>query len=205
MASPITIKKYGNRRLYDTSRSRYINLEELASLVREGGDIEVRDAKTGEDLTREVLMQVLLEVLRGQDLLPVSMLHRMIRATGDSPWQRGLYRQLAAGLRFVTEQLDQMEQAFGWAQAPRTSWPLEGFDAFSGMGLPTGWAAGARGGGDRGRTRSPSEPAGAAEPEPPPESPQGVPDEKSPSEASEEGELADLRSRLADLERRLKS
>ena len=54
-AEPIIIKKYANRRLYDTSTSSYVTLDHLSELVREGRDFEVRDAKTGEDLTRQVL------------------------------------------------------------------------------------------------------------------------------------------------------
>ena len=57
-AEPIIIKKYANRRLYDTSTSSYVTLDHLSELVREGRDFEVRDAKTGEDLTRQVLTQI---------------------------------------------------------------------------------------------------------------------------------------------------
>ena len=56
----VIIKKYGNRRLYDSARSRYINLEELAAIIRAGEAVQVVDAKTNEDLTHEVLMQVVL-------------------------------------------------------------------------------------------------------------------------------------------------
>ena len=64
----VIIKKYGNRRLYDSARSRYINLEELAAIIRAGEAVQVVDAKTNEDLTHEVLMQVVLEVLKGDAL-----------------------------------------------------------------------------------------------------------------------------------------
>jgi len=75
----VIIKKYGNRRLYDSARSRYINLEELAAIIRAGEAVQVVDAKTNEDLTHEVLMQVVLEVLKGDALLPTTLLRRLIR------------------------------------------------------------------------------------------------------------------------------
>lgn len=104
-----TIKKYANRRLYDTEASTYINLEGLADLVRAGEDVRVVDVKTGEDLTREVLLQVVLEVLDGVDFLPVGMLRRIIRATGKDAASRALRTQLATGLTLVSDQLDRME------------------------------------------------------------------------------------------------
>lgn len=106
------VKKYPNRRLYDTSRSVYINLEELAGLVRAGHEVQVVDAKTGEDLTRDVLLQVVLEVLKGAELLPIGMLRRMIRASGDDPASRMLRAQLSTGLELMSRQLDQLEGVF---------------------------------------------------------------------------------------------
>lgn len=105
----ITIKKYPNRRLYDTSRSTYVNLEDLAQRIREGEELRVIDTKTGADLTKEVLLQIVLEVLRGVDLLPLGMLRRIIRASGTSPVHLSLRRQLATGLELVSTQLDNME------------------------------------------------------------------------------------------------
>ncbi|NMB76750.1 MAG: hypothetical protein GYA21_16660 [Myxococcales bacterium] len=79
---PIRIRKYGNRRLYDTSRSRYITLEELASLVRAGNSVLVQDAKDGRDLTRAVLTQAILEEQERLDLLPTELLESIIRVQG---------------------------------------------------------------------------------------------------------------------------
>ncbi len=62
----IVIKKYANRRLYDTSNSRYINLEDIAALVRNGKDVQVVDASTGEDITRVTLTQIIVEDAKGQ-------------------------------------------------------------------------------------------------------------------------------------------
>ncbi|MFN4226462.1 MAG: polyhydroxyalkanoate synthesis repressor PhaR [Hyphomonas sp.] len=76
---PIIIKKYANRRLYDTSTSSYVTLEHLSDLVREGRDFEVRDAKTGEDLTRQVLTQIIFEQeTKGQGALPLNFLRQLI-------------------------------------------------------------------------------------------------------------------------------
>ena len=76
---PIIIKKYANRRLYDTSTSSYVTLDHLSDLVREGRDFEVRDAKTGEDLTRQVLTQIIFEQeTKGEGALPLNFLRQLI-------------------------------------------------------------------------------------------------------------------------------
>ena len=78
-AGPIIIKKYANRRLYDTSTSCYVTLDHLSDLVREGRDFEVRDAKTGEDLTRQVLTQIIFEhETKGEGALPLNFLRQLI-------------------------------------------------------------------------------------------------------------------------------
>src|SRR5271165_6635427 len=78
----IVIKKYANRRLYDTSGSRYINLEDIATLVRNGKDLQVVDAKTGEDLTRVTLTQIIVEDAKGQPTgLPLELLRQLIVAS----------------------------------------------------------------------------------------------------------------------------
>jgi len=75
----IIIKKYANRRLYDTSTSSYVTLDHLSELVREGRDFEVRDAKTGEDLTRQVLTQIIFEQeTKGEGALPLNFLRQLI-------------------------------------------------------------------------------------------------------------------------------
>jgi polyhydroxyalkanoate synthesis repressor PhaR len=83
--APVIIKKYANRRLYDTSSSAYVTLDFLRELVREGVEFTVLDAKSGEDLTRQVLAQIIFEQeSRGQTLLPVNFLRQLIRFYGDS-------------------------------------------------------------------------------------------------------------------------
>jgi polyhydroxyalkanoate synthesis repressor PhaR len=81
----ITIKKYANRRLYNTDASTYVTLEDLAVMVKEGTDFLVKDAKSGEDITRSVLTQIIFEEEnKGQNLLPINFLRQLIRFYGDS-------------------------------------------------------------------------------------------------------------------------
>ena len=81
----VTIKKYANRRLYDTESSSYITLDRLAELVREGREFEVVDAKSGEDITRHVLTQIIVdEESRGSTMLPVNFLKQLIGLYGNS-------------------------------------------------------------------------------------------------------------------------
>ncbi|HMC61351.1 MAG TPA: polyhydroxyalkanoate synthesis regulator DNA-binding domain-containing protein [Candidatus Solibacter sp.] len=79
---PVVIRKYPNRRLYDTSARRYVNLDDVAAQVRQGADVRVVDAKTGEDLTRVVLTQIIVEDARDQPAgLPLELLRQLVMAT----------------------------------------------------------------------------------------------------------------------------
>ena len=84
--APITIKKYANRRLYNTATSSYVTLDHLSQMVKDGDDFVVFDAKTGEDITRSVLTQIIVEEESkgGQNLLPISFLRQLIGFYGDS-------------------------------------------------------------------------------------------------------------------------
>jgi polyhydroxyalkanoate synthesis repressor PhaR len=82
---PVIIKKYANRRLYNTQTSSYVTLDHLAAMVKEGTEFEVQDARTGEDITRPVLTQIIFEEeAKGQSLLPIKFLRQLIRFYGDS-------------------------------------------------------------------------------------------------------------------------
>jgi polyhydroxyalkanoate synthesis repressor PhaR len=84
-APVITIKKYANRRLYNTATSSYVTLEHLAEMVKDGAEFIVTDAKTGEDITRSVLTQIIVEQeAKGQNLLPIKFLRQIIGFYGDS-------------------------------------------------------------------------------------------------------------------------
>jgi polyhydroxyalkanoate synthesis repressor PhaR len=81
----VTIKKYANRRLYDTESSTYITLDRLAQMVREGREFEVIDAKSGDDITRQVLTQIIVdEEARGSTMLPINFLKQLIGLYGNS-------------------------------------------------------------------------------------------------------------------------
>jgi polyhydroxyalkanoate synthesis repressor PhaR len=81
----IVIKKYGNRRMYDTAASRYVNLDDMAALIRQGKDVKVVDAKTGEDLTRVTLTQIITEDARDQSAgLPLELLRQLIVASDQA-------------------------------------------------------------------------------------------------------------------------
>lgn len=83
--APVVIKKYANRRLYNTQTSSYVTLDHLATMVKDGTEFEVRDARTGEDITRSVLTQIIFEEeAKGQSLLPIRFLRQLIRFYGDS-------------------------------------------------------------------------------------------------------------------------
>src|SRR5271170_1147519 len=84
-SKPVVVKKYANRRLYNTATSSYVTLDDLAKLIKEGGDFVAHDAKTGEDITRSVLTQIIVEQeQKGQNLLPISFLRQLIGLYGDS-------------------------------------------------------------------------------------------------------------------------
>lgn len=115
---PITIKKYANRRLYNTGTSTYVTLEDLAVMVKKGEDFVVYDAKTGEDITRSVLGQIIFEQenKEGQNLLPVTFLRQLIRFYGDS-MQVLVPRYLDLSLENLTREQDKfrelMDSTFG--------------------------------------------------------------------------------------------
>ena len=82
---PVVVKKYANRRLYNTATSSYVTLGDLAKMIKHGGNFVAYDAKTGEDITRQVLTQIIVEQeQKGQNLLPISFLRQLISLYGDS-------------------------------------------------------------------------------------------------------------------------
>jgi polyhydroxyalkanoate synthesis repressor PhaR len=115
---PDRIKKYANRRLYNTATSSYVTLEHLASMVKRGDDFVVHDGKTGEDITRSVLTQVIFEQedKQGQSLLPINFLRHLIRFYGDS-LQMFVARYLEVSLEMLTRDQEKfrkhMAQVFG--------------------------------------------------------------------------------------------
>jgi len=110
VVQPLLIKKYVNRRLYDTEASRYITLEELAGLIRGGREVRVVDAKTNADLTKMVLLQIISETEKADDVLPVSFLRKVIQFS-DSSAREALQRYLSFSLdSFMNAQRDLQTQ-----------------------------------------------------------------------------------------------
>ena len=145
----MVVKKYGNRRLYDTDASRYITLEELAESIRRGKDVRVVDAKTNEDLTQVTLAQIILESRGASRLLPVPLLVQLIRM-GDDALAEFFQRYVGWALQ-VYVQLKQNARTLGMLNP----FAAMGFGAPSGYGSPWGGA--------------PPPPTPEAAPEPPPE------------------------------------
>lgn len=187
-----TIKKYSNRRLYDTEESRYITLEEMTDLIKRGHDVRVVDAKTGEDLTQATLVQLVLET-KAARLLPVPLLTRLIRMQEDA---------LAEFFsRYVSFALEMYATAKSGAQAlspyvPFSTLPFSAGNALArAMGALPFWGQEA--------TQAypppgyPASPAQYAPPPPPPPSPP-------PPPAADATEVAALRSELEELKRELR-
>lgn len=110
---PITIKKYANRRLYNTGTSTYVTLEDLAAMVKQGEDFHVVDAKTGDDITHQVLTQIIFEQEnKGQNLLPINFLRQLIRFYGDSI-QSFVPKYLELSMGALTRDQHKMRDAMG--------------------------------------------------------------------------------------------
>ena len=115
---PIVIKKYANRRLYNTGTSTYVTLEDLAAMVKSGEDFTVYDAKTSEDITRSVLTQIIFEQesKAGQNLLPIAFMRQLIRFYGDN-MQMVVPKFLEASIASLTREQEKfrehMAQTFG--------------------------------------------------------------------------------------------
>lgn len=112
MSNPVIIKKYANRRLYNTQTSSYITLDDLSKMVRDGVDFEVVDAKTGHDLTRQVLAQIIFEEeTKGAAMLPMNFLRHMIRFYDDS-MQQVLPHYLEVSMDMFAENQGKIRQQF---------------------------------------------------------------------------------------------
>lgn len=112
---PVTIKKYANRRLYNTSTSSYVTLDHLAEMVHDDVNFLVYDAKSGEDITRSVLAQIIFEAEgKGQSVLPVNFLRQLISFYGDS-LQNVLPGYLEMSMEAFARNREQMKDQFGGA------------------------------------------------------------------------------------------
>jgi polyhydroxyalkanoate synthesis repressor PhaR len=123
---PVVIKKYANRRLYDTETSAYITLEDLCDRVKKGTDFIVVDAKTGQDLTRQVLTQIIFEQeTKGSQILPTDFLRSVIRFY-DGQMQGVLQQYLNASMKTFSSNQERMQSVVDNAM----SGAMGGFNAF---------------------------------------------------------------------------
>jgi polyhydroxyalkanoate synthesis repressor PhaR len=130
---PVIIKKYANRRLYNTQSSSYVTLDHLAQMVREGTDFEVRDARTGDDITRSVLAQIIFdEENKGQHLLPIQFLRQLIRFYGDS-LQAFLPSYLEMSMNSFTKNQEDMREKFSQMFGTRFGIPEMGVKEFENL------------------------------------------------------------------------
>ncbi|MEZ4223172.1 MAG: polyhydroxyalkanoate synthesis regulator DNA-binding domain-containing protein [Polyangiaceae bacterium] len=174
----VVIKKYSNRRLYDTEESRYITLDELTEKIRAGSDVAVVDAKTGEDLTQATLTQVILETSAAK-LLPVPVLMRLVRMKDDA---------LAEFFgQYVAVTLDLYLQAKHGAQAMRPYFPLASVPFSAGEALA--------------RMFSGINPWAGAPPPPPAREPMPSPP---PAEERRDSDVQSLRQELEALKKELR-
>jgi polyhydroxyalkanoate synthesis repressor PhaR len=142
---PLIIKKYENRRLYNTLTSQYINQEQVAQLVRDGHDVRVLDAATGEDITRIVLAQIVLDDAKLPDsVFPLDVLRQMIVASGKATQE--------SALRYMKAMMEMYQNAYRAMPSPLTAF------------MPAMWGPER---GTSGAPQSPGSPYGA--PAPPPD------------------------------------
>ncbi|MCB1463074.1 MAG: polyhydroxyalkanoate synthesis repressor PhaR [Nitratireductor sp.] len=205
---PIMIKKYANRRLYNTGSSTYVTLEDLATMVKAGEEFVVQDAKSGEDITRSVLAQIIFdqEGKEGQNLLPIAFLRQLIKFYGDS-MQAMIPSYLEHSMNsFAHEQekmREQMSKAFGGmgmgnlgSMEEQVHRNMEMFQKAMNMFMPFG-AAGApaegaqSGGAQSGSAQSGNESAG------------GKSSEAQAASGQEDTDIKDLKDQLAQLQKRL--
>ncbi len=175
----VVIKKYGNRRLYDTGDSKYVTLDELAAKIRAGHDLRIVDAQSGEDLTQATLTQLVLETGQAAKFLPVQLLTQMIRLSDDA---------LAEFFsRYVTGALDLYLQAKRGAQTLVAYNPLTQLPAAAGDALTRMWMANPF----AGQYQAPPPYAGYPQPSPPGFSPAPPPELDPDHDQPVDGDRAD--------------
>ncbi len=135
-SAPVLIKKYGNRRLYDSSNSQYVNLDDIAGLVREGKQVQVVDAKTGQDLTRVTLTQIITEDAKEKQTgLPLELLRQLIVAS-DEVRQEFVMWYLKSAFDTYQKVQDSMQSRLGEVQSAILS-PVDMMKKFLGAAAPT--------------------------------------------------------------------
>jgi len=169
----IVIKKYANRRLYNTAKSSYVTLDDLSKMVRAGQDFSVYDAKTGEDITRSVLTQIIFEEeAKGQSMLPTGFLRQIISLYGDA-LQGVVPSYLESAMQTFAQNQEQMRKAFGNNPAlanleamtrSNMDWFAQAMRMFSPFGMGAGAVPGAKGAEPAPKPERAAEPAGETQP-----------------------------------------
>ena len=191
--SPVRIKKYANRRLYNTATSSYVTLDYLAQMVRNGTEFTVEDAKTGEDITRSVLTQIIVEEeSKGQNMLPINFLRQLISLYGDN-LQFLVPRYLEQSMESFSKNQEQMrsymKDSFGGM------FPMDRFEEMSKQNMAFFEQAM--------RMWNPFK-GGMGMPGAPGATPPGNAPEK-PADAPSANEIHDLKSQMAALQRQIEA
>jgi len=135
-SAPVLIKKYGNRRLYDSTNSQYVNLDDIAGLVRDGKQVQVVDAKTGQDLTRVTLTQIITEDAKEKQTgLPLELLRQLIVAS-DEVRQEFVMWYLKSAFDTYQKVQDSVQSRLGEVQSAILS-PVDMMKKFLGAAAPT--------------------------------------------------------------------
>ena len=189
---PVVIKKYANRRLYNTGTSTYVTLEDLAEMVKRGEDFTVLDAKSGDDITHPVLTQIIFELENskdGQNMLPIPFLRQLIAFYGDQMQMivpSFLEQSMVAFSKEQERLREQMKDAFG--KAPIVSGPIKALEEQTRRNMEMFQNAM--------RMFTPFPQAGTTGPEP-----DEAPPPRKPTAANED--LADLKEQIAAMQRKL--
>ena len=202
---PIVIKKYANRRLYNTQTSSYVTLDHLCNMVKQGVEFEVRDARTGEDITRQVLGQIIFEEEnKGQHLLPIQFLRQLIRFYGDS-LQAFVPSYLEMSMESFTKNQQEMREKFADALGGKLGYKdfeqltrqnLQMFERAMRMFSPLG---GMGAGGDA-ETPSPFSAAFGGGPKP---APNGAPEPKQAASPQRDEEIRELKDQVAAMRQQI--
>lgn len=180
---PVIIKKYANRRLYNTAKSCYVTLDHLAEMVRGGQEFVVRDAKSGEDITRSVLTQIIFEEeAKGASMLPINFLRQIISLYGDS-LQSVVPPYLEASMATFSRHQEEMRERVGRMFGPNLA--IENLEAMTRKNMELFDQAM--------RMFSPFQPGGA----------ERDPGARGDVGAGRSDELSALKTQLADMQRKL--
>ncbi len=196
-SGPVTIKKYANRRLYNTGTSTYVTLDDLAEMVKKGEDFTVEDAKSGDDITHAVLTQIIFELENkdGQNMLPIPFLRQLIGFYGDQMQMvvpSFLEQSMAAFSKEQERIREQMQSMFGGQPMGPMTEPLKAIEEQTRRNMEMFQKA-----------MRMFSPFGAADTDEQPEERKGGQDSKGSRPSS--GDLEELKEQIAAMQKKLDS